>query len=179
MRAEIAKLPAGIYRNRIAAEGIGCSLDLACTVEIGNGTALVDFAGTSPAILEGSTSRSVIRAPWRYAIKCMTTPTLPNNEGSVGPIRVVAPPGMRAGRALAVCNGRASIIGHFVVPLIFGALADAIPDRIQADSGMLNLMNFQGIHRDGRGISASSSLPAGLGRSPIATVRQPRPRRRT
>jgi N-methylhydantoinase B len=164
MRAEIAKLPAGIYRNRIAAEGIGCSLDLACTVEIGNGTALVDFAGTSPAIPEGiNVPLCYSRAMAAYAIKCMTTPRLPNNEGSVGPIRVVASPGCVLDARSPFATGGRHIIGHFVVPLIFGALADAIPDRIQADSGMLNLMNFQGIHRDGRGISSIFFASGGFG----------------
>jgi N-methylhydantoinase B len=164
MRAEIAKLPAGIYRNRIAAEGIGCSLDLACTVEIGNGMALVDFAGTSPAIREGiNVPLCYSRAMAAYAIKCMTTPTLPNNEGSVGPIRVVAPPGCVLDARAPFPTGGRHIIGHFVVPLIFGAFADAIPDRIQADSGMLNLMNFQGIHRDGRGISSIFFASGGFG----------------
>ena len=43
-------------------------------------------------------------------------------------------------------TGGRHVIGHFVVPLIFGALAEALPDRVQADSGMLNLINVQGTH---------------------------------
>ena len=46
-------------------------------------------------------------------------------------------------------TGGRHIIGHFVVPLVFGALAEAVPGRVQADCGLMNLVTFQGRHRDG------------------------------
>ena len=50
-----------------------------------------------------------------------------------------------------------------MVPLIFGALADIVPDRVQADSGMLNLINVQGTTRDGRGVSSIFFASGGFG----------------
>jgi len=50
-----------------------------------------------------------------------------------------------------------------VVPLIFGALADIVPERVQADSGMLNLINLQGRTRDGRGVSSIFFASGGFG----------------
>ena len=60
-------------------------------------------------------------------------------------------------------TGGRHIVGHSSVPLIFGALADALPDRVQADSGMLNLINVQGTHRDGRGVSSIFFASGGFG----------------
>jgi N-methylhydantoinase B len=55
------------------------------------------------------------------------------------------------------------VIGHFVQPLIFGALAEELPDRVQADSGMLNLINVQGTNRDGQGVSSIFFASGGFG----------------
>jgi N-methylhydantoinase B len=55
-------------------------------------------------------------------------------------------------------TGGRHVTGHFVQPLIFGALAAALPDRVQADSGMLNLINVQG-----KGISSIFFASGGFG----------------
>jgi N-methylhydantoinase B len=47
--------------------------------------------------------------------------------------------------------------------MIFAALAEAVPERIQADSGMLNLINVQGRTRDGRGVSSIFFASGGYG----------------
>ena len=44
-----------------------------------------------------------------------------------------------------------------------GALAEAGVRDVQADSGMLNLINFQGRHRDGRGVSSIYFASGGYG----------------
>ena len=103
------------------------------------------------------------RAMTCYAIKCLTTPRIPNNQGSVGPISVTAPEGCLLNAVTPAATGGRHIVGHFVVPLIFGALADIVPDRVQADSGMLNLINVQGSTRDGRGVSSIFFAAGGFG----------------
>jgi len=164
IRDEIAKLPPGVYRNRIDIEGQEGPLALACSIEIGNGQVLADFTGSSAAIGYAiNVPLCYTRAMTCYAIKCLTTPRIPNNEGSVQPIHVRAPEGCILNAVPPSPTGGRHIIGHFVVPLIFGALADALPDRIQADSGMLNLMNVQGKTRDGRGISSIYFAAGGYG----------------
>ena len=55
------------------------------------------------------------------------------------------------------------MIGHYVAPLVFGALAEAAPDRVQADCGMINLLTVQGRHRDGRAVSTIYFAAGGFG----------------
>ena len=55
------------------------------------------------------------------------------------------------------------MIGHSVAPLIFGALAEAAPDRVQADCGNMNLLTVQGTHRDGREVSTIYFAAGGFG----------------
>ena len=54
-------------------------------------------------------------------------------------------------------------MGHFVTPLIYGALAGAAPNDVQADSGMMNLITFQGRRRDQRAFSALYFASGGFG----------------
>jgi N-methylhydantoinase B len=54
-------------------------------------------------------------------------------------------------------------MGHFVTPLIYGALAEAAPDRVQAGSGMMNLITMQGLRRDGRPFSTLYFAAGGYG----------------
>jgi N-methylhydantoinase B len=67
-----------------------------------------------------------------YAVKAIVDPTIPPNSGLARPLHVTAP----AGTVLncvhpAAVNGRLSLCQR-VVDLIFGALAQAVPDRVTA-----------------------------------------------
>jgi len=164
IRAQIALLPEGVYRNQIEIEGQDGPLTLACAVTIRGGEVLVDFSGTSAAIKSAiNVPLCYTRAMTCYAIKCLTTPLIPNNEGSVRPVIVAAPAGCLLNALSPSPTGGRHIVGHFVVPLIFGALAEIVPDRVQADSGMLNLINVQGRTRDGRGVSSIFFASGGFG----------------
>jgi N-methylhydantoinase B len=54
-------------------------------------------------------------------------------------------------------------MGHFVTPLIYGALARSAPGEVQADSGMMNLLTFQGKRRDGRPFTSLYFAAGGYG----------------
>jgi N-methylhydantoinase B len=164
IRQEIRRMPEGTYANAIDIEGYDVPLRLACKITLAEGEATVDFAGSSLAI------PAAINVPFCYsqamacyAIKCLTTPRTPNNEGSVRPIKVSAPPGSILNAMPPSPTGGRHMVGHFVNPLMFGALARAAPQRIQADSGMMNLINVQGRTRDGRPISSIFFASGGFG----------------
>lgn len=164
IRRELSLLPAGVYRHAIQIEGQEGPLTLAVAVTLGNGEAIADFTGTSDSIQHAiNVPLCYTRAMTCYAIKCLTTPRIPNNEGSVRPIALRAPVGCLLNAQPPSPTGGRHIVGHFVVPLVFGALADIVPDRIQADSGMLNLINVQGTTRDGRGVSSIFFASGGFG----------------
>jgi len=164
LREEIARLPRGTYRAKIELEGQEGPLTLACQVELGDGEVRADFTGSSAAIPWAiNVPLCYTRAMACYAVKVLTTPRIPNNEGSVRPIHVTAPAGCILNAQPPSPTGGRHIVGHFVVPLVFAALADAVPDRVQADSGMLNLINVQGRTRDGRGVSSIFFASGGYG----------------
>jgi N-methylhydantoinase B len=164
MREKIATLKPGTYRNRIDIEGLDEPIRFAVKVDVGRDTVHVDFAGTGPCVRAGiNVPFCYARAMSFYALKTLTLPHLPNNAGMTTPVSVSAPAGCILHAQPPAATGGRHAMGHFVTPLIYGALAKAAPDRIQADSGMMNLVTFQGRHKNGRGVSTIYFAAGGYG----------------
>ncbi|MBT4486723.1 MAG: hydantoinase B/oxoprolinase family protein [Rhodospirillaceae bacterium] len=163
-RARISQMADGTYRNEIQIEGVDGPLTLACRIDVSGDSMTVDFDGTDPCVRQGiNVPFCYTRAMVLYSIKCLTVPELPNNGGSVVPVTVTAPDGCLLDARPPSPTGARHMIGHFVSPLVFGALAEAVPDSIQADCGMLDLMTFQGRHRDGHDVSTIYFASGGFG----------------
>jgi N-methylhydantoinase B len=164
IRDELRKIPEGVYENAIDIEGHARPLRLACRIRIADGEAHADFTGSSDAVPAAiNVPLCYTRAMTCHAIKCLTTPGIPNNEGSVRPIHATAPEGSILNPLSPSPTGGRHIVGHFVNPLVYGALARALPDRVQADSGMLNLINVQGRTREGEPVSSIFFASGGFG----------------
>ncbi len=164
LRAQIDRMPAGTWRHSIMVEGTDEALKLSVEVTIKGGEVYADFSGTSPSIKAAiNVPLCYTRAMTFHAIKCLTTPRIPNNAGSTLAIHVSAPPGCLLNALPPSPTGGRHVIGHFVQPLLFGALAPALPDQVQADSGMLNVINVQGRNREGDGLSSIFFASGGFG----------------
>jgi len=164
IRDELRRIPAGVYTHAIDIEGHAEALRLACSIRIADGEAHADFAGSSDAVPAAiNVPLCYTRAMTCHAIKCLTTPKIPNNQGSVRPIHATAPLGSILNPVSPSPTGGRHIIGHFVNPLVYGALAPALPHRVQGDSGMLNLINVQGRTREGVGVSSIFFASGGFG----------------
>src|SRR5690606_8641029 len=126
-------MPDGSYRNEIDVEALDEPVHLACRVDIAGDRLHVDFAGTGPQIRAGiNVPLCYTRAMTCFAMKCLTVPSIPNNEGSVLPVELSAPPGSILNAQHPAATGARFMVGHFVAPLLFGAMAKAVPERVQA-----------------------------------------------
>jgi N-methylhydantoinase B len=164
MRERLRDIPDGRYTNRVQLEGEEAPIALACAVTVAGDVCHVDFTGTDPSIDFGiNVPLCYTRAFAAYAIKCLTTPMIPNNEGSLAPITVSAPEGCILNAQPPYPTGGRHVVGHFVTPLVMGALAQAGLRDVPADAGMQNLMNFQGRHAGGRGVSSIYFAAGGYG----------------
>ena len=124
MRERIREIPDGRYDHRVRIEGEESPITLACAVAIDGDRCHIDFGGTDPAIDFGiNVPLCYTRAFAAYAVKCLTTPMIPNNEGSFAPITVSAPEGCILNAQPPFPTGGRHIVGHFVTPLVMGALA--------------------------------------------------------
>ena len=164
MREKIREIRNGTYENRILIEAIDDPIPLACRIEVQDEEVLIDFDGTGGCVRRGiNVPFCYTNAMSLYSIKCITIPTLPNNEGATRPVRVTAPEGCLLNAQPPFPTGGRHAIGHFVPGLLFGALADAASDKIQADNGMMDLLTIQATHPDGRPVSTICFVSGGFG----------------
>jgi len=137
-RAEIGKIPAGTYQHTeylCDDGGKGGPYKLTVRVDVKGSDILFDFTGTDPQIAGPiNAPLSATHSAVYYVMRALTDPTIPSSEGCSRPINIIAPPGTLVNCQLpAACYQRMATC-HSIVDLIMGALADAIPERIMADS---------------------------------------------
>ncbi|MBF2759722.1 MAG: hydantoinase B/oxoprolinase family protein [Ectothiorhodospiraceae bacterium AqS1] len=134
VRREIAKLPAGEYRNAMRIDGYEKPLELVARLTIDSSRIEVDFAGTSPKSLYGVNVPMAYTAAYTcFGLSCIVSAEVPNNHGSLSPFTVRAPEGcvLNAPWPAPVCSRH--VIGQMLPDVVFGALAQAIPERVPAE----------------------------------------------
>jgi len=164
LRHRLSIIPDGEYRNSIQIEGIDDPITLSCHIVKKGPDVAIDFEGTGDSVRAGLNVPFCYTQAWAvYAIKCLVCPDTPNNEGQSRPVHVTAPKGCILNTQPPFPTAGRHSVGHFVVPLIFGALAEPLPTRIQGDVGMMNIFNVRGHHPDGSPTASLFFLAGGFG----------------
>jgi N-methylhydantoinase B len=165
MRAAIADLPDGTYRHEIETDGIDEPLLLKASLTIDGDQMLIDWEGTSPQVERGiNETYNHAYAMSVYPIKCALSPEVPNNEGAYRPIGMRAPEGCLVNARYPAPVASRQMIGHYVSAVVFGALAQVVPERVLADSGSPTFrLVFTGIGPEGRKYGAAFTLSGGMG----------------
>jgi N-methylhydantoinase B len=137
---------------------------LVCRIDTRGSEAAIDFAGTGPCVGAGiNVPLSYTRSMALYTLKCITAPRLPNNDGATVPIAISAPVGCLLNAVPPAPSAGRHVIGHFIPPLIFGALAEVVPDRVMAGSGLIDFITLQGRRPDGSGMTTTFCAAGGFG----------------
>lgn len=133
-QAAIAALPRGAFRNVLTIDGYDRAIELHATLTVGDDHLLLDFAGTSDCSARG------INVPLNYAaaysvfaLRCLIGPDIPNNAGSLAPFRVIAPAGCILNAQPPAPVAMRHTIGQMTPDLVFGCLAQVLPDRVPAE----------------------------------------------
>ena len=164
IREKIEAMPDGCYSNQLNVETDGDAVTLACKLEIAGDTIHIDFSGTGACVPSAINVPLCYTRSWcAYTLKCLTTPAIPNNLANVLPLQVQAPENciLNAQHPAATC-GR-NTVGWYVVPLLMGAFAKAIPNLVQADTGMAMTVVFNGQREDGSKLLDQFFATGGLG----------------
>ena len=138
MRDALAAAPDGTFRYAYDADGDGLDepVHIEIAVTIDGDTIAVDYAGTGgPHSLGINAVMNYVYAYTAYPIKCAFSPDVPNNDGAFEPITVTAPVGSLLNAQPPVPLGARNITGNMLHAAVFGALVQAVPDRVQADCG--------------------------------------------
>jgi N-methylhydantoinase B len=136
MRAGIAAIPDGTYSfsDTYDCPEIDGEFDVECSITVHGETMDLKFNGP-PQIRAGlNMTYTALLSTVYYAVKSVVDPAIPPNAGLARPLCVTAPEGtvLNCVHPAAV-NGRLSLCQR-VVDLIFGALAQAVPERVTAAS---------------------------------------------
>jgi N-methylhydantoinase B len=159
-RAAISSIPDGVYAfaDEMDDGGIPNSASSACNAPCGpiirvavtvqGDTMTVDFTGSSPAVAGPLNAvRAITESATWYVARCVTGADVPANSGAFAPVHVVVPQGsmLDADPPHAVAGGNVET-SQRIVDVVFGALAQALPDRIPAASlGTMNNLTVGGI----------------------------------
>ncbi len=165
MRAAIRALPEGVYTHGFQTDGLEEPFTFEVAVTVKDGAIFADFGGTTPQQPRAiNCVMAYTYAMTAYAIKAALLPDLPNNEGMFRPIRVIAPDGCLLNpRHPAPTGGRAAV-GHYVPPLVYGALSGIIPERIIAACGSpLWIVTVSGVSDDGKSFANVFFYNGGMG----------------
>ena len=140
MRAEIEQIPDGTYtfEDAIEDDGIGTEpFPMKLRLTIDGGEVIADFTGSALQAVGPVNAIYAVTASAIYnAFLHLTDPTIPRNEGCYRPFTIVAPRG-----TIVNCEFPAPVAGGNtetsprITDMVFGALADAIPDRVVAACG--------------------------------------------
>jgi N-methylhydantoinase B len=150
MRRGIQGIPTGRYEFHDFIEGDGLTREkirLSVTIEVNDDSIRFDFSASDDMTLGPINCRwPSVAACVYFVMKCLVDPDLPPNSGACRPIEIITREGSVLGATYpaAVCNANL-ITTQRIVDILFGALLEAIPERvIAACSGTMNLLAIGG-----------------------------------
>lgn len=146
MRAALRALGEGTfsYEDVLEDRDGAPSIRIALELTLRDGSAHFDYAGTSPQLpFPMNAVYGVTLSGVYYALRAVTDPAIPMNEGCFRPVTVDVPEGtlLNPRRPAPVSGGNVETSTRNA-DVVLGALAQAAPDRVPAQSGgtMSNVM---------------------------------------
>ncbi len=133
MRSAIREIPNGVHQHETWSDGFEEPILIKTTVTVEDEDIYIDFAGSSPESVRGiNVVFNYTHAYASFAMKAAISPDVPHNDGAFRPVHVSAPPGSILNCLEPAAVASRHLIGHFLPGVVFGALAEALPDRLMA-----------------------------------------------
>lgn len=154
-RDAIRALPPGRYEAASVldlADGSEITIAVAITIDGEKGEILVDYAGSSEASPAGiNVVKNYTHAYTTFTLRSLLNPDIPNNAGSLAPIKVEAPEGSIVNAVSpSPCTAR-HVVGMFLPMPVLRAMAPAMPEAVMAEgAAAVWTMQVSGHHDDGR-----------------------------
>ncbi|GGF47480.1 N-methylhydantoinase B [Azorhizobium oxalatiphilum] len=150
-RAEIAEMPDGVYHFTDHLDGLGEDPEpivIQINLHITGDTITVDLTGSSLQVPGGvNTPLPFTKASVYTALRSVMKSEIPNCHGFERVVTVTAPKGTVVNSVYPAPCGARGITGYRVIDAMFGALAQALPERVTADGmGGSSVPTFGGWH---------------------------------
>ena len=128
-----------------------------------------DFRETDDQVLGPINAvRSIVESAVLYALRCLAPAELPSNSGLLRPVTILTRPGslLDARYPAAVAAGNVET-SQRVVDVVFGLLAQVLPDRIPAAScGSMNNLLIGSVDGDPQPFAYYETIAGGAGAGP-------------
>ncbi len=148
-RAAIGAMPDGVYPFEDFMDDWGPGtppMRLFVTVTVRGDELLIDFAGTGPQTESGMNSYLNYTRSYCYAaVKCLTDPYGPQNDGAFRPVRIEAPLGSFLHPRRPAGGGPRAVFCYRIFDAVIGALAPALPERVTAAGSHFANPTFGGV----------------------------------
>ncbi len=136
-RRTIRAIPDGTWRFTDHLDNDGIRMDEPVTVQVAIHVAgdelTIDLTGSSPQVAGAiNATLSFAKSAAYFAIRAIMDWDVPNNAGFFRPIRVEAPPGCFLNPRSPGAVAARGVSGFRLIDALFGALAQAVPDRVRA-----------------------------------------------
>jgi N-methylhydantoinase B len=159
-RAAIRELTPGTYHGESRFDVPGgqvVTLKAAVTIDAEAGEISIDFTGSTPQVPAGvNVVLNYTKAYATFAVRSCLNPELPNNAGSLAPVRISAPEGSIVNCTYPAPVSARHVVGMYVPMPVVKALYHVMPDRVLAEgSGGLWTMQIHGKRADGKPFTSS------------------------
>ncbi len=165
MRAAIRALPDGTYDYTAVMDGVAEPIELKMKMTVAGDELKIDFAGSAPQVLRGiNVCMAYTISYTAFGVKAVLAPEIPNNDGVMRPVTIVAPEGCILNSRPPAAGGARALTGHFLPMMVISALAKAIPERVIATVGSpLWCLNLSGVNGEGRSYANLFFINGGYG----------------
>jgi N-methylhydantoinase B/oxoprolinase/acetone carboxylase alpha subunit len=189
MRHAIRSVPDGVYASQMTIDGYEKPIVLEARLTVDKERIYLDYGGSSSASRFGINSPKCYTDAYSvFGLKCVIAPDVPNNAGSLGCFEIEAEPGSCVAPERPAPVTARHVIGQMLPDIVFGCLAQALPDRVPAESAgsiwVLAMTSMEDATGDARfnvmnvglgGIGAgpeydgmsTTAFPSGVGTIPI------------
>jgi N-methylhydantoinase B len=146
----ISKIKPGEYKFSMTVDGYDKPIDLVASMKIGPTGIDVDFTGTSGVSAFGiNVPHCYTEAYASFGVKCIVSPKVPNNEGSLEVIRISAPEGCILNAKHPSPVAARHVTGQMLPDVMFGCLHQALQGGVPAE-GASCLWNLSATGGPGR-----------------------------
>ena len=134
MLDEIRTVPPGVYEYAMRVDGYDRDIDLVARMTVGEDGIDVDFTGTSPVSSYGiNVPITYTQAYASFGVRCVVGASIPNNAGSLAPVRVSAPAGSILNAQSPCAVSARHVIGQMLPDVVLGCLHQALDDVAPAE----------------------------------------------
>ncbi len=134
VEAAIADIPDGVYEHVSELDGFEAPIRIRCRLTVAGSAMAIDYSGSSPASPYGiNVVSNFCLAYTVFGVNCIIAPNIPCNAGSIGVVQVSAPAGCILNVQRPMPVSARHVIGQMLPDVVFGCLAQAIPDRVPAE----------------------------------------------